>query len=67
MGSIHQLAPAHARFIHDFIIIKTRINVKRSFARRRKFSFPVGFPQSGATPLSLLDKRNAAVNYSDSR
>src|SRR3984893_10146029 len=31
MGPIHQLAPAHARFIHDLIIIKTRINVKPSF------------------------------------
>src|SRR5207248_10818503 len=31
MRPIHQLAPAHARFIHDLIIIKTRINVKPSF------------------------------------
>ncbi len=47
MRPIHQLAPAHARFIHDFIIIKTRINVKRSFAGRPKFPSPAGSRQSG--------------------
>src|SRR5438128_12469723 len=42
MRPIHQLAPAHARFIHDFMIIKTSINVKPSFAGRPKFPFPAG-------------------------
>ena len=42
MTTFHQLAPAHARFIHDFIIIKTRINVKRSFKERPKSPFPAG-------------------------
>src|SRR5436309_12889166 len=42
MWTIHQLAPAHARFIHDFIIIKTRINVKRSFKESPKSPFPAG-------------------------
>ena len=66
MGPIHQLAPAHARFIHDLIIIKTRIKVKLSFAGGQKLSsLPLG-PVIGH-PLSLLDKRNAAVNYSHSR
>jgi hypothetical protein len=67
MGSIHQLAPAHARFIHDLIIIKTRIKVKLSFGEKAKILVPVGFPAIGGHPLSLLDKRNAAVNYSHSR
>ena len=66
MGSIHQLAPAHARFIHDFMIIKTRINVKPSFAGGEKLPSPAATGH-GRRPLSLLDKRNAAVNYSDSR
>jgi hypothetical protein len=66
MGSIHQLAPAHARFIHDLIIIKTRINVKPSFGGWTKIALPRRTAKS-RHPLSLLDKRNAAVNYSDSR
>jgi phosphatidylethanolamine/phosphatidyl-N-methylethanolamine N-methyltransferase len=56
MGPIHQLAPAHARFIHDLIIIKTRIEVKLSFAAGPKFfgarparqSAPPGFPAGQA-------------------
>jgi len=66
MRTIHQLAPAHARFIHDLMIIKTRIKVKLSFARNEKFAFPRRTAEDGRL-LSLLDKRNAAVNYSLSR
>jgi hypothetical protein len=66
MWTIHQLAPAHARFIHDFIIIKTRINVKRSFAGRAKNRLSAGIAEASRL-LSLLDKRNATVNYSNSR
>ena len=49
------------------MIIKTRINVKPSFGEKAKILVPVGFPAIGGQPLSLLDKRNAAVNYSHSR
>ncbi|PYK81141.1 MAG: hypothetical protein DMF27_08525 [Verrucomicrobia bacterium] len=66
MWTIHQLAPAHARFIHDLIIIKTRIKVKPSFARAKEFLLR-GKPPMDPHPLSLLDKRNATVNYSNSR
>jgi hypothetical protein len=66
MGPIHQLAPAHARFIHDLIIIKTRINVKPSFGGWDKNCISPRTSKS-RHPLSLLDKRNAAVNYSHSR
>jgi hypothetical protein len=63
MATFHQLAPAHARTIHDFMIIRTRIKVKRSFAAARKILF---WHRRGTTrqPLSLPDKPNAAVNYS---
>ena len=40
MGPIHQLAPAHARFIHDLIIIKTRINVKSFWRLGQNLHFP---------------------------
>ncbi|PYK61895.1 MAG: hypothetical protein DME43_01480 [Verrucomicrobia bacterium] len=66
MRPIHQLAPAHARFIHDLIIIKTRIKVKPSFARAKEFVLR-GKPPMDPARFSLLDKRNAAVNYSNSR
>jgi len=48
------------------MIIKTRIKVKLSFARNEKFAFPRRTAEDGRL-LSLLDKRNAAVNYSLSR
>ncbi len=66
MGPIHQLAPAHARFIHDLIIIKTRIEVKLSFAAGPKFFGPAR-PGNRRRPLSLLDNPKAAVNYSHLR
>jgi len=67
MTTFEQLAPAHARIIHDFIFIRTRINVKPFFAGWDNICFsPLG-GSIGPTLLSLLDKRNAAVNYSDSR
>src|SRR5437763_7999090 len=50
MRPIHQLAPAHARFIHDLIIIKTRIKVKPSFARAKEFVLR-GKPPMDPRPL----------------
>jgi len=67
MTTFEQLAPAHARIIHDFMFIRTRINVKPFFAGWDNYLlFPAG-GSIGPALLSLLDKRNAAVNYSDSR
>jgi hypothetical protein len=66
MRPIHQLAPAHARFIHDLMIIKTRINVNLLLPAGRKAVLR-RWNRRASPLLSLLDKRNAAVNYSVSR
>jgi hypothetical protein len=67
MRTFEQLAPAHARFIHDLMFIITRINVKPSFSGGPKFFWPGPATGNRGRLLSLLDKPKAAVNYSHSR